>query len=151
MAFAHIDDESERILSVDEVCAETEDWTRRISDLFETVRGWLPADEGYEVDLSRTVLMDEPMTRSHGLPAYRLPGLDIRRAGAGPVRFIPDARWVYFTRGRVMIMGTKWPARLLDNGTAPGDVRWRLYAMWGPIGGVPFDAAALRTLLGESR
>lgn len=152
MSIANIDDgEPERIPSAEEVRAETEDWTRRIDDLFETIRGWLPVDEGYEVDLSKTVLMDEPMTRSHGLPAYRLPSLGVRRAGADPVRFVPDARWVYFTRGRVMILGTKWPARLLDKGTAPGNVQWRLYAMWGPIGGIPFDAAALRCLLGEQR
>ncbi|PWC55176.1 hypothetical protein [Azospirillum sp. TSO22-1] len=152
MTIANIDDgEPERIPSADEVRAETEDWTRRINDLFETIRSWLPADEGYEVDLSRTVLMDERMTWSHGLPAYRLPSLGIRRAGVGLLRFVPDARWVYFTRGRIMIQGMKWPARLLDKGAAPGDVHWRLYTMWGPIGGIPFDAAALQSLLGEPR
>ncbi|HEY0833403.1 MAG TPA: hypothetical protein VGE72_05780 [Azospirillum sp.] len=153
MVFASVDDggEPERIPSADEARAEIEDWKRRIGLLFDTIQGWLPPGEGYEADRSRTVPVDELMMRHLGIPAYRIPLLEIRRAGADPVRFIPDARWVYNTRGRVMILGTKWPARLLDKGTGPEDVGWRLYATWVAISGVSFDTAAFRSLLGERR
>jgi hypothetical protein len=153
MVFASVDDggEPERIPSADEARAEIEDWKRRIGLLFDTIEAWLPPDDGYEADRSRTVPMDELMMRHLGIPPYRIPVLEIRQAGAHSVQFIPDARWVYNTRGRVMILGTKWPARLLDKGSGLEEERWRLYATWVAIGGVSFDAAAFRSLLGERR
>lgn len=153
MVFASVDDgdEPERIPSAEEAHAEIEDWKRRIGLLFDTIQAWLPPEDGYEADRSRTVPMDEPMMRHLGIPPYRISVLEIRRAGMDAIRFKPDARWIYNTRGRVMVHGTKWPARLLDKGTGSDDVRWQLFAMWGPIGGIPFDAAALRSLLGEPR
>ena len=165
MAFLYEDDEPEPtpLPSAEEVEAGVAEWKTRIDALFRDIAAWLP--DGCVADTSQSYQVEERMMEIRGIPPYTIPVLNIlcdgRRvhsrghvAGDGRrvMTFRPDARWVFHTRGRVMISGANRPARLLDVGEAPGDVRWMLYdpSNWSK-GGDPFIQEALSSLFGDRR
>lgn len=152
MVFAAVNDEEpERLPSIEEARAEIEDWKRRVDDLFADIRSWSSAC-GYRVTTPRTTVANEGVMRHHGLPSFRLPILDVQGSDGSTVRFIPDARWVRNTRGRIMILGANRPARLLDTATEPGEVCWRLFDSTSWMrNGDPFTREGFLSLFGGRR
>lgn len=153
MAFVSVDDaEPERVPTAEEARAEIEDWKGRIADLFAMIRGAATRLDGWNVDDSRTSVINERIMQLRGIPAYPLPILELHGPAKATVKFIPDARWVSGTRGRVMILGTRRPARLLDLSDAPGATDWRLFdpTTW-QAGGVALTSDAIAALIGEAR
>jgi hypothetical protein len=150
MAFLYEDDEPEPtpLPSAEEVEAGVAEWKTRIDALFRDIAAWLP--DGCVADTSQSYQVEERMMEIRGIPPYTIPVLNILCDGRRVMSFRPDARWVFHTRGRVMISGANRPARLLDVGEAPGDVRWMLYdpSNWSK-GGDPFMREALSSLFGD--
>jgi len=102
MVFLYLDDDEPKPLpSREEAMAEVADWKRRIEALYDEIVGWLPANEGYEIDRSQRLPRHENMLKVLGLPSYQIPLMRIRRNGKEALLFQPDGRWVLFTRGRV--------------------------------------------------
>lgn len=153
MAFIAADDYEpgpERIPSAGEALAEIEDWKRRITDLFDTVRGWVADDPALAVDTARTVRRHEEILRRNGLPPYRMPVLVILRDGTPVLTLRPDERWVLHTRGRVMVVGGNRPARLLDSPQVVREPGWRLVDVSNfARGGEPFTREGLYSLFGD--
>lgn len=152
MAFLCEDDEPEPkpLPSAEEVEAGVAEWKTRIDALFHDIVAWLP--EGCVADTSLNRSVTERMMQLRGVPSYTIPILTVLRDGQRVMTFRPDARWVFLTRGRVMISGANRPARLLDEGEVPGDVRWMLYdqSNWSK-GGDPFTRETLASLFGDRR
>lgn len=150
MAFLYDDDEPEPtpLPTADEVEAGIAEWKTRIDALFRDIAAWLPA--GCVTDTSRSLSITEPMMEIHGIPPYTIPVLKVLRGDGSVMTFRPDGRWVFHTRGRVMIFGANRPARLLDKGEKPGDVRWTLYDLsnWSK-GGDPLTRDTLASLFEE--
>lgn len=153
MAFLSVDDaEPEKVPTAEEARAEIEDWKIRIADLFTMIGDVAAGLDGWTADCSRTSVINERIMQLRGIPAYPLHILELHGPGNASVKFIPDARWVSGTRGRVMILGTRRPARLLDLSEAPGGTDWRLFdpTTW-QAGGVALSADAIAALIGEAR
>ncbi|NYZ13403.1 hypothetical protein HL658_12655 [Azospirillum sp. RWY-5-1] len=153
MAFLTVDDaEPEKVPTAEEARAEIEDWKRRIAELFAMIRSVAAGLGGWTADDSRTSVISERIMQLRGIPAYPLSILELHGPGKATVKFIPDARWVSGTRGRVMILGTRRPARLLDLSEGPGTADWRLFdPMTWQDGGVALTAGAIAALIGEAR
>ncbi len=152
MAYASEDNapDSTPLPSAGDVQTEIADWKRRVGDLYCTIAQWLPKGEGYEVDTTTSLPVSEPMLSLHGLPSYSMPLLQIRRNGERCLFFLPDARWVMFTRGRVMIVVENGRGgRLLAKEAGSDGPEWSFYTSdnWQK-GGDPWNEALLRSLLG---
>lgn len=151
MAFLIDEDEPEPkpLPSREEALAEVADWKRRVDDLYRDVIGWLPRDEGYEVDLSLVFPVREPMQQILGLPAYEVALLQVRRNGKRVMVFRPDARWVMNTRGRVrMGVGDRNWYTLLAKEMPSGALEWRFWSSenW-ERGGDPWTKEEMLSLL----
>jgi len=155
MAFLIDEDQPEPkpLPTPEEALAEVNDWKRRIDALYRDVIDWLPKDEGYEVDQSWVIPVHEPMLRVLGLPAYKIPMLQVRRNGKRVLLFRPDGRWVMFTRGRVRVgIGERRWNTLLAKDVGLPEPEWFFWNTenW-ERGGDPWTRERLMSLLGESR
>lgn len=129
MAYLSIDDdepEPQPLPTREEALAEVADWKRRVNALYQDVIGWLPEDQGYEVDLSIQAPVHEPMLQALDLFPYKISILQIRRGGKRVLLFHPTGRWVMLTCGRVRIaVGERRWDTLLAKRNESGEVEWR--------------------------
>lgn len=153
MAFLYLDDDESKPLPIqEEAMAEVADWKRRINALYDEIVGWLPADEGYEVDRSQLLPRHENMLKVLELPGYEIPLMRIRRNGRDALLFQPDGRWVLFTRGRVNLFvgNIRVGDRLLAKEAEADGPDWKYWTddNWQRSGD-PWDRERLLSLLRE--
>ncbi len=122
-----LDDEIESPpLSREEVVAELQDWQRHLTSLFDTLVSWLPDDGSFVSWRGERSILESQM-RQVGLGFQMFPALTVKNAATGEgMQFLPEARWVLLTRGRLFLFHPLGKTYIEDHGQ-PGAPDWRFY------------------------
>lgn len=148
MAYAFDHDEEIELppLTRSEVVAELQAWRQHLTSLFDTVTSWLP-DDGAFVSMRGERGILEAHMRKVGLTAQMFPTLDIGSSVENKsMTFLPEARWVFLTRGRIFLMHPAGMTYIEDHGQA-GEPHWLLYPHRNRSDGVPFIQEEFQILL----
>lgn len=133
-------------LTRDEVVTELQDWRQHLTSLFDTLASWLPGDGTFVSMRGERGILEAPM-RKVGLTAQMFPTLDIGSAIENKgMTFLPEARWVFLTRGRIFLMHPAGMTYIEDHGQA-GEPHWLLYPHRNLSDGVPFIQDEFQILL----
>ncbi len=76
-----------------------EDWEERVSRLYAMLDDWLP--DGWHAHRGVPVVMHEELMRKFGVPAKRMPTLDLRDRAGHTARLEPRALWIIGENGRI--------------------------------------------------
>lgn len=152
MAYAYDDDEFPPPPKREEIERDLADWRARLTDLFDRIESWIGNDPRYRVVRSKVSRL-EPMMTAVQLPAMELPAFgigwsDAETKGKQGLLFLPQARWVVGTRGRVRVTGPGLLLHIIDKGS-PTAPEWWIYPKRAPHESVPFNRDELAHLLAE--
>ena len=132
-------EENEPPLPADYVRRRLGNWHDRLTDLYRQIESWLPASEGYQIDTSQTVLVDElPMHRA-GVQPVPVPMLSVAKDGSQCLMIKPDHLWVANVNGRLSVKFTHGFATLVDLAEPLQTPLWTIYIRGQGIDGMPFD------------
>jgi hypothetical protein len=147
MAYAFDDEEVELPpVTMEEVVAELQDWRLHLSALFDTLVSWLPPDAGLVPIRGERGILESPM-RKVGLTAQMFPTFSVESTALNKgMAFLPEARWVFLTRGRIFLMHPAGMTYVEDHGQ-PGQPNWLLYPHRNRSSAVPFTSQEFQILL----
>lgn len=147
MAYAFDDEDLPLPPTRVEVEAELSDWRNRLTELFEQLQKWLPGDGSFEPLRGDRFILEERM-KAVGISVPRpFPTLDIGNADVDKgMQLIPDARWVFLTRGRLFLFHPLGMTYVEDHGI-PGAPDWRLYPHRDRSRDVPLNRQEFQRLL----
>jgi hypothetical protein len=104
------------------------DWRARIDGLYDQLEEWLP--EGWKAVRSRTIPMNEPMMKAHGVRGIKLPCLELRGPKRKKVILMPDSLWVVGFNGRIDAKTATGHYIIVDVAEIMAEPQWRLTGMY---------------------
>ena len=75
------------------------DWIERVNRLYAMIGDWLP--DGWEARRGAPIVMHEQLMREFGIPAKRIPTLELFALSGDTARLEPRALWIVGINGRV--------------------------------------------------
>jgi len=132
-------------LTGDHVRQRVDDWSSRIDNLYQKIRGWLP--DGWTAQPGAPVTMNEKAMQIAGVPARALPTLELLRGGVVEVRIRPDALWIIPTNGWIDLVKGGEVYRISDEAKIFADPEWRITAMTARRELKPFTRERLEAIL----
>lgn len=122
-----------------------DDWTRRITDLYDRIDTWLP--KGWRsVRDRRTRLYEEPM-REVGLPPRALPILDLMAGDTLAATVEPRSLWIVGANGRLEFRRGSDHHLLIDRSAIFDTPNWFVVPISDRDRAVPLNRAAVISLL----
>ncbi|MFV3128219.1 hypothetical protein [Niveispirillum sp. KHB5.9] len=146
-AYDHDDELEPPPLTREAVEAELCDWRRHLTSLFDKLMSWLPDDRAFVAWQGERPILESPM-RQVGLAFEMFPTLTVKVEATGEgMQFLPEARWVLLTRGRLFLFHPLGMTYIEDHGQ-PNAPDWRLYPHRDRSRNVPLTREEFLTLLG---
>lgn len=98
-----LDEVTSDAINTKHVRRRVDDWEDRLNELYATIGNWLP--EGWEAHRGEPVLMHEELMRKFGVPAKRIPTLELHDGAGHVAKLEPHALWIIGENGRVDLKG----------------------------------------------
>lgn len=154
MAYAF--DENDALLDApltrEEIETELAEWQSRLKFLMDQLESWVPDGSRFKA-IRRNTYQSEPTMRAAGITGTRpFPSLTVDRVDLADQAHRPmmhvnaDARWVLFTRGRLLVFHPKGMTYIEDHG-GQDQPNWLIYPHRDLFRSVPFNHDEFSILL----
>lgn len=118
---------NENTLSKRDIENRVEDWERRISNLYSSVKDWLASSSSYTAKEQSEVTMCEELMQQYEIPSKQLKVLDVYDGDKIIATFKPIGLWIIGANGRVDILSKKGVVLLVDKAEQFQTPNWLSY------------------------
>ena len=103
------------------------DWKKRVSDLYSTIRIWL-RETDYTLRQGPKSTMYEELMSQFGMPATEVETADVYKDKTFILTIKPKGLWIIGANGRIDILSTKGSFMLIDQAEQFQTPQWKLLA-----------------------